>query len=63
MSNANEVKIEFTSERIRQIAAKVRKDQGGFTTAQAEAFLALYAGKLTDLLETCATEFITRKLR
>lgn len=59
----NEVTVEFTSERIRQVAARVRKDQGGCTTEQAEAFLALYSGNLKDLLETVATEFITKKLK
>lgn len=58
----NDVNITFTPERIRQIATKVRKDAGGFTTEQAQAFLDIYSTQLKDRLETTATEFITRKL-
>lgn len=60
---ANKVSIEFNEERIRQIASRIRKNAGGFSTGEAGAFLVLYAKQLTDLLEYEATRFITSKLK
>lgn len=58
-----EINITFTPERIRQVAAKVRRDDGGFTTAQSEAFLSIYENRLKNCMENAATDFIKNKLR
>lgn len=56
------VLVFYNTSRLRQMAATIRKNNGGFTSEQVEAFLSLYGEALKDALDTTVKKFLQEKL-
>lgn len=57
------IQLNYSLDKLRQLASKVRKDKGGeFSTEQVQAFLSLFGEDLEERLNQTVREFLQEKL-
>ncbi len=56
------IRINFSEDKLRLMAATIRKHRGGFSSEQTTAFLTLYGEELRDYLNQAVRDFIQKKV-